>query len=146
MNPQIIDGLKIMLSDMYILYIKTKNFHWNVTGPRFGPLHAMFEKQYEALDESIDEVAERIRALGAFSPGSCSEFQKYSSIKESTEFGSSADEMVAELADDHERMGEELSKFASKLDDLDDEVTAHLVLDKALWHQKMAWMLKAQAE
>jgi len=142
---EVVDGLKTMLSDMYILYIKTQNFHWNVTGPLFQPLHTMFGDQYAALALSIDDIAERIRALGEYSPGSCSEFQRHSSIREATTT-KSAEEMIAELAEDNERMGAEAASFSGKLSSLGDEVTAHMVADKATYHQKTAWMLKSQMQ
>jgi len=145
MSEQIIDGLNTMLSDTYILYIKTQNFHWNVTGPNFGPLHKMFEDQYIELRDAVDEIAERVRALGAFALGSCTDFKEHSNLSESV-LPKFANEMIEELSKDHTSLAEEAKKFASKLSELDDEVTAHLVLERAMQHQKTAWMLQSHLE
>jgi len=147
-SKEIIEGLQALLSDTYILYIKTQNFHWNVTGPHFGALHKMFDDQYLELAAANDLIAERIRALGAFTSGSCAEFTKHSSLREIT--GDAGPDnalgyknMIRELEKDHAQVAKECRNFLDKLDDLDDDVTSQMVADRALAHEKAAWMLKS---
>jgi starvation-inducible DNA-binding protein len=99
----IADGLSRLLADSYTLYVKTHNFHWNVTGPMFQPLHAMFEEQYTELATAVDEIAERIRALGFPAPGSFSEFTRLSSVKEAVGVPNAQD-MIRQLVDGHETL------------------------------------------
>ena len=100
-NAQVIASLKKLLSSSYLLYTKTHNFHWNVTGPMFTTLHNLFEQQYTEYAAAVDEIAERIRALGDFAPGSFTEFKKFSVIDEDTE-RRSATEMIQILVADSE--------------------------------------------
>lgn len=142
--PEIVRALQTLLSDTYILYIKTQNFHWNVTGPHFGALHKMFDDQYLELATANDLIAERIRAVGGFAAGSCGEFLRYTHLSE-TAGDETPDHlgMIKELEEDHTQMAAECREFLEKLDDFDDEVTAQLVADRALVHERAAWMLGA---
>ena len=100
-RKEIVDGLSLLLADSYTLYLKTHNFHWNVTGPMFQTLHGMFELQYNELALAVDLIAERIRALGFFSPGSYSEFGRLTSIKEASGTPH-AKEMIQQLMEGQE--------------------------------------------
>lgn len=143
--PEIVRALQVLLSDTYILYIKTQNFHWNVTGPHFGALHKMFDDQYLELAAANDLIAERIRAVGGFAAGSCGEFLRHTHLQETAGGSGGPDHvgMIRGLHDDHTQIAEECREFLEKLDDFDDEVTAQLVADRALAHEKTAWMLGA---
>jgi len=139
----VIKGLKTFLSDTYILYIKTQNFHWNVEGPNFGPLHQLFEDQYIDLRDAADLVAERIRALGSYSPGSCKEFGAEAGVREALGNGAKSPEaMLQELARDNRMMANNGRDFARELQKLD-EATAHIILDRVVVHEKAAWMLES---
>jgi starvation-inducible DNA-binding protein len=142
-NPGIIaDALSRYLANSYSLYLKTQNFHWNVTGPNFQALHTMFEEHYTELAAAVDEIAERIRALGVKAPGSFSAFAKLADIAEAGE-NVAASDMVAQLASDHQtmsRMGRELLALAGKESD---EVTCGLIAARMEIHEKTAWMLRS---
>ncbi len=141
----IADGLSRLLADSYTLYLKTHNYHWNVTGPMFTTLHLMFEEHYTELATAVDDIAERIRALGAFAPGSYKDFAILSTVEEADGVPAAMD-MVAHLAADHEtvvRTAREVIKIAGAADD---EVTAGLVTDRMTIHEKTAWMLRALLE
>src|SRR6266404_1348661 len=100
---EIADSLSQLLADTYTLYLKTQNFHWNVKGPHFYSLHKMFEEQYQELAAAVDEIAERIRALGSYTPASFSQFASLSSLKEATS-EINADTIIQKLLKDHEAM------------------------------------------
>lgn len=141
----IADGLSRLLADTYTLYLKTHYFHWNVTGPMFNTLHLMFETQYTALALAVDEIAERIRALGFPAPGSYSQFAKLSTVKEATEVPS-AEEMIAQLVKDQEavtRTAREVFPLAEKASD---EPTADLLTQRMQIHEKTAWMLRSMLQ
>lgn len=138
----IAEGLSRLLADTYTLYLKTHNFHWNVTGRMFNTLHLMFEEQYNALALAVDEIAERIRALGFPAPGSYSQYAKLSSVKEETGVPS-AEEMIAQLVKDQEavvRTARELLPLAEKAGD---EPTVDLLTQRMQIHEKTAWMLRS---
>ena len=135
-------GLKNLLSDSYTLFVKTHHFHWNVTGPMFNTLHTMFEEQYNDLFMAGDLIAERIRSLGEFAPGSFAQFKELSSIEESTEV-LPAMKMVQALVNDHEtivRVARQVQKVAAEAND---ESTADLVTERLRVHEKTAWMLRS---
>ena len=138
----IADGLSRLLADSYTLYLKTHNFHWNVTGPMFTTLHLMFEEHYTELATAVDEIAERIRALGAFAPGSYKEYAALSTVKEADGVPS-AMEMVATLAQDHETVVRTAREVLALSGDADDEVTGGLLGDRMAIHEKTAWMLRS---
>ncbi|MHB2026854.1 MAG: Dps family protein [Elusimicrobiota bacterium] len=135
--------LNSLLSDEYLLYTKTRNFHWNVTGPQFSDLHKFFEDQYEELDGIIDETAERARALGETALGSMAEFLKNSRLKERTGVSPEAAKMIAELLGDHESVIRSLRadlEIAARLGDMG---TSDFLTGLMERHEKMAWMLRA---
>jgi starvation-inducible DNA-binding protein len=140
----VVDVLTTLLADEVTLYIKTRNFHWNVEGSDFGELHKFFEAQYEELDEIMDEVAERIRALGSYAPGSLGEFSKAARLKESKGGKLSAKDMLATLLDDHEatvrNLRDGIDVVAAKPGDKGTEDFLTGLLEQ---HEKMAWMLRA---
>lgn len=141
-NHNAIDGLSLMLADTYVLYLKTQNFHWNVTGPHFSALHKMFEDQYRQLAEAVDVIAERIRALKAPAPASFTQFLKLASLEEADN-NLSADEMVQELLNDHESIAKSISKLFVIMQQCGDEVTLDMLIERKNEHDKTAWMLRS---
>ena len=141
----IADGLGHVLADSYALYLKTHNFHWNVTGPMFQTLHTMFEEQYIELATAIDEVAERIRSLGAFAPGSFSTYAELSSIKEEKGVPA-AKEMIAQLVSGHETVIKTARSLYPLCDSSSDDATADLLTARIRVHEKTAWMLRSLLE
>ena len=138
----IADGLKKLLADTYTLYLKTQNFHWNVTGITFAQLHLLFETQYTELAQAIDVVAERIRALGFFAHASFREFQSLTSIKESTEIPN-AREMIHQLVNDQEAVIKTARSVFGIAKVADDDVTLDLLISRMNVHEKTAWMLRS---
>ncbi len=141
-RKHIAEGLSHVLADTYTLYLKTHNFHWNVTGPQFNTLHLMFETQYTELASAVDEIAERIRALGFPAPGSYREYTKLSSIPEA-EGVPAAEEMIRQLVEGHEAVTRTARKFFPVADDAQDEPTADLLTQRMQTHEKTAWMLRS---
>ncbi len=142
-RAKIADGLSHVLADSYTLYLKTHNFHWNVTGPMFNTLHTMFETHYNELALAVDEIAERIRALGHFAPGTYKAFAKLSSIDEAPESPPEAMAMVKALAEGHEAVARTARKIFSTVEDAGDEVSVDLLVGRMQYHEKTAWMLRA---
>ncbi len=141
-RQEIAKGLSNVLADSYTLYLKTHKFHWNVTGPYFTSLHLMFEEHYTELATAVDEIAERIRALGVNAPGSYQEFAKLSSIKE--EVGTpDYKEMIKQLVEGHEAIVRTARTTLLKANEASDEVTASLLADRMTVHEKTAWMLRS---
>ncbi len=138
----IAEGLARLLADTYTLYLKTHNFHWNVTGPQFNSLHLMFETQYTEQALAVDLIAERIRALGEPAPGSYSAFAKLSTIKEADGVPK-ADEMVRILAEDQLAVVRTARAVFPLADEARDEPTADLLTQRMQVHEKTAWMLRA---
>ena len=138
----ITDGLSRLLADTYTLYLKTHNYHWNVTGPQFNTLHTMFETQYTELALAVDVIAERLRALGAWAPGSYSDFARLSTVKEATGIPA-AEAMVAELAADQATVVRTARALFPAVDAAGDEPTADLLTQRMQMHEKTAWMLRA---
>ncbi len=141
-NTSVAQGLAKVLADAYTLYLKTHNFHWNVTGANFNALHTMFETQYTDLALAVDELAERIRALGEFAPGSYREFSELSSIDEATGRTKALD-MVRMLADDNEAICETMKTVIGTAESAGDVPTADMLIARIQIHQKNAWMLRA---
>ena len=135
-------GLSKLLADSYSLYLKTHNYHWNVTGPQFNSLHTMFETQYTELAAAVDEIAERIRALGHLAPGSYTEFAKLSSIKDGDNT-KSANEMIKDLVEGQEAVVRTCREMFPAVDDSGDEPTADLLTTRMQLHEKNAWMLRS---
>ena len=141
----IADGLSHLLADTYTLYLKTHNYHWNVTGPMFNTLHLMFETQYNELALAVDLVAERIRALGYPAPGSYAQFAKLSVIKESQSVPS-AEDMIADLVKGQETVAKTARKIFPVAEKASDESTTDLLTQRMQVHEKTAWMLRAMLE
>jgi starvation-inducible DNA-binding protein len=145
-RKKIVETLNMRLSDEYVLYTKTRKYHWNVIGPRFHQLHELFKEQYEILDEMIDEIAERARQLGGKSLGTLDEFARNSSINEEPGQNPDAQTMISNLLNDHETVIKTLRKNADEAEELEDMVTNDFFLEAAQKHEKMAWMLRAHLE
>lgn len=138
----IAESLKHVLADTYLLYLKTQNFHWNVTGPHFNSLHTMFETQYNALALAADEIAERIRALGFYAPGSFEQYTKLANIKEATTVPSDQ-AMLEILLRDHETLIKSLARTLSIAEEANDQPTVDLATQRMQDHEKTAWMLQS---
>jgi starvation-inducible DNA-binding protein len=138
----IAQGLSHLLADTYTLYVKTHNFHWNVTGPQFNTLHQMFETQYTELATAVDEIAERIRALGEPAPGSYAQFSRLTRIKE-VEGQLKAEDMIEQLARDQEAVVRTAREVFPAADGAHDEPTADLLTQRMQVHEKAAWMLRS---
>nr|WP_297800774.1 Dps family protein [Arenimonas sp. GDDSR-1] len=141
-RKHIAQGLSHLLADSYTLYLKTHNFHWNVTGSMFNTLHTMFMAQYNELWLSLDEIAERIRALDHFAPGSGAQYAKLSSIKEETGIPAWK-EMVGQLVDGHEICARTAREAFRRADEANDQPTADLATTRMQAHEKTAWMLRS---
>ncbi|HEX7998139.1 MAG TPA: Dps family protein [Pyrinomonadaceae bacterium] len=139
---EIADGLSRLLADTYTLYLKTHNFHWNVTGPMFQTLHLMFEQQYNELALAVDLIAERIRALGFPAPATYSAFARLSSIKED-EGVPNATEMIRLLVEGQETVVRTARSIFPVVDQSHDEPTADLLTQRMQVHEKTAWMLRS---
>ena len=142
---QIAEGLARLLADSYTLYLKTHNFHWNVTGPMFSTLHALFEEHYTELATAVDEIAERIRALGVAAPGSYKQFSQLSSIEEETGVPT-AEEMIAQLVQGQEAVVRTARSIFPAVDAAHDEPSADLLTQRMQIHEKNAWMLRSLLE
>ncbi|MFC7515203.1 Dps family protein [Herbaspirillum sp. GCM10030257] len=141
----IVDGLSRLLADTYTLYLKTHNFHWNVTGPMFQTLHLMFETQYTELADAVDVIAERIRALGSFAPGTYGDFARLSTINE-PDGVPNAQEMIRQLVQDQEAVIRTARSMFKVLEQANDEPTADLLTQRMQIHEKTAWMLRSLLE
>jgi starvation-inducible DNA-binding protein len=140
---QAVKLLSAILADQHVLYAKTRNFHWNLTGHRFHTLHAFFETQYEALALAIDKTAERIRMLGAASPGSMKEFLALATLQETPGALVNGDHAIGALRDDHEAAARELRKAVEALDTAGDAGTADFITGLLQSHEEAAWMLRS---
>jgi len=146
-RKKLVETLNMRLCDEYVLYTKTRKYHWNIVGPRFSQLHEFFEEQYEVIDEMIDEVAERARQLGGKSLGTLDEFVRHSSINEDPGQNPDAQTMISNLLKDHEVIIKTLRKNADEADEeYDDMATNDFFLEAVQKHEKMAWMLRAHLE
>ena len=144
-QSNMIQNLKSLLADSYSLYIKTQNYHWNVTGPHFKALHVLFEEQYTDLAVAIDTIAERIRSLGEKAPGTFRAYQEMSEIKDGDE-NARASVMVKDLAEDQQKILETLKIVLQSAQEVGDEVTIGLVVDRMTFHEKSHWMLISSLE
>lgn len=143
----VVEILHTVLANEFVLYTKTRNYHWNVVGPQFTELHKFFEEQYEALNGIVDEVAERARALGGRSLGTVAEFSKYTRLKENPGTQPSARKMIEDLLGDHEAVVRHLRKdLETCADKYGDTGTENFLTDLLNRHEKMAWMLRAHVE
>lgn len=140
--PKTTETLRTLLADTYALLVKTHNYHWNVTGPEFHTLHEMFDEQYHDLFETVDLLAERIRALGAKAPGSFAEFMDLSQIQEGNS-SFSAHDMVADLLKSHQMMIDALSSSVKIAEDEEDIGSEDIFINRQKSHEKTRWMLEA---
>jgi len=138
----VIAGLNGLLADSFMLYVKTHGFHWNVVGPRFYQLHKLFEEQYTALWEALDELAERLRALGARAPGSFAEFVKLTALREESHDVSAVD-MIRQLLEGHRDLAHRALHLVEAADAAGDAGTADLATIRGEAHDKAAWMLES---
>ena len=141
-RKEIAGGLSRLLADSYTLYLKTHNYHWNVTGPLFNTLHTMFEQQYTELATAVDEIAERIRALGHPAPGSYKAFAALTAIEEEDAVPS-AEEMIRQLVLGQETVVRTAREVFPLADKAHDEPTADLLTQRMQLHEKNAWMLRS---
>ena len=141
----IAEGLSRVLADTYTLYLKTHNYHWNVTGPMFNALHLMFEEQYTEMAAAVDEIAERIRTLGVNAPGSYKAFSKLTEIEEETDVPS-AEEMVRQLVIGQETVVRTARNAFSAAERASDEPTIDLLTQRMQVHEKNAWMLRSMID
>lgn len=144
-RKEIAEGLSRLLADTYTLYLKTHNFHWNVTGPMFQTLHLMFETQYTELALAVDLIAERIRALGFPAPGSYSDYARLSSIPEATGVPK-AEDMIRQLVEGQEAVARTARSVFPTVEQVNDEPTADLLTQRLQVHEKAAWMLRSLLE
>ncbi|MBX3129367.1 MAG: DNA starvation/stationary phase protection protein [Polyangiaceae bacterium] len=144
-REEIAGGLSHVLADTYTLYLKTHNFHWNVTGPMFQTLHVMFETQYDELALAVDLIAERIRALGLPAPGTYKQFAKLSAIQEEDEVPSAKD-MIRLLVQGHETVARTSRKAFKAAEKVSDQPTCDLLTQRMQVHEKTAWMLRSLLE
>jgi starvation-inducible DNA-binding protein len=141
----VIEAMNRLLADSYTLYLKTHNFHWNVTGPMFTTLHTLFETEYTELALAVDEIAERLRALGAHAPGSYAEFSRITAIKEAVGVPP-ATEMVRQLVHDQVLVGQAAQAVIKAAQRAGDDATADLGTRRTQVHEKNAWMLRSHLE
>jgi starvation-inducible DNA-binding protein len=144
-RARIAEGLSRLLADSYTLYLTTHNFHWNVTGPMFNTLHLMFEAQYNELALAVDQIAERIRALGFPAPGTYKAFQKLTSLSEPAGVPN-AQEMIRQLVLGQEAVIRTARSIAPLADKASDEPTLDLLTQRMQVHEKTAWMLRSLLE
>lgn len=140
------EGLSRLLADTYTLYLTTHNFHWNVTGPMFNTLHAMFMTQYTELWGAVDPIAERIRSLGHHAPGSYTQFAQLSSLPDAPVEPPKAMDMVRVLVAGHEAVARTARSLFPIADKADDEPTADLLTQRLTVHEQTAWMLRSLLE
>lgn len=141
-RKQIADQLSKLLADSYVLYLKTHNFHWNVEGPMFTTLHVMFMEQYTELWNALDLIAERIRALGHYAPGSYKQFARMTSIEESEDVPRAQD-MIRQLLQGHEAIARTARESFHAAEKGNDEATMDLLTQRIQLHEKTAWMLRS---
>lgn len=145
MNNKIILRLEVTLADTYAIYLKTQNYHWHVRGPQFKSLHELFEGQYKELAEAVDQVAERLLMMGHKAPATFSEFNHLKTIKDG-DSSLSANQMVSELAADHNVLVRDLNQAIQLAQENNDEGTVSLLSERIAAHQKAHWMLAASAQ
>ena len=139
-------GLSKLLADTYTLYLTTHNFHWNVTGPMFNTLHAMFMEQYTELWNAVDPIAERIRSLGHYAPGSYAEYGRLATISDAPTEPPKALDMVRVLVEGHEAVARTAREMFPLADEAGDEPTADLLTQRLTVHEQTAWMLRSLLE
>ncbi|HYE46552.1 MAG TPA: Dps family protein [Caulobacter sp.] len=141
-NSETVEGLTKVLADSYAAYMKTHGYHWNVRGPNFSSYHALFMSQYTEMWTALDEIAERIRALGALAPQGYATFANLTSIKDGDP-EQPAEGMIRELMRDHETVASTARKVLKQAEEAGDDVTVDLLTQRLAAHEKHAWMLRA---
>ncbi len=141
-REKIAEGLSRLLADSYTLYLKTHNFHWNVTGPMFTIIHEMTEQHYTELATAVDDIAERIRALGVYAPGSYAQFAELTSIKEETNVPN-ANDMIKQLVAGHEQVVKTARGVFQLAEEASDESSCDILTQRMQLHEKTAWMLRS---
>jgi len=144
-NKAVVGAASELLANTYTLYLKTQNYHWNVTGPMFNTLHSLFEQQYTELAQAADEIAERIRALGEYAPGSYAEFAKLATIEEAKP-DTRAGDMVRKLTEDHALLAQTAKALIDAGTEAGDDVSVDLGVRRMDFHQKNGWMLRSHLE
>lgn len=140
----VVDALNLLLADEHVLYIRTRNYHWNVTGPRFNDLHKVFEAQYEQLAEIVDEVAENVRQFGGFTLGTMTEYTKVARLKEAPGHIPDEDGMLRDLLEGHEAIIRQLRTDIDKaMDEYEAQEAADFLIGVVEQHNKIAWMLRS---
>lgn len=145
-SRQMVNMLNTLLADEHVLYIKTRNYHWNVSGIHFHTLHALFEEQYDALKLMADEIAERTRKLGGFAIGSMRAFSQHTRLEEAPDTQMTAEAMLADLLEDHEQTIRALRKDIDLAAELGDEGTTDMLIGIMRNHESMAWMLRSSLQ
>ncbi|MEO1250989.1 MAG: Dps family protein [Pseudomonadota bacterium] len=145
-RKSVAEALNATLADTYSLYMKTHAYHWNVTGPQFQTLHVMFEEQYREMWAALDEVAERVRALGVFAPTSGKQFADLSVIDSADTTPPPATDMIARLLADHETLIKRAREGLAIAEDAGDAASADLLTVRIQTHEKTAWMLRAMTQ
>lgn len=145
-RKEVAECLSHLLAETYVLQLKTQYYHWNVTGPSFAGLHSLFEQQYTALAASVDEVAERIRALGHAAPGTLREFSAGATIKEDKALPASWQDMVKNLQEANETVVRRTRDWLGSVQEAGDEASADLLIRRIQEHEKAAWMLRAHLQ
>ncbi len=143
-TKQMVDELNHILGDTFVLYFKTHAYHWNVEGPHFDALHKLFGDQYTEMWTAMDDIAERIRALGDYAPMNVTDLMKPSDLKSAKKTIKAMD-MVKDLAKDHETISKHIATAIEKASEVGDEVTADMLIARQTIHDKTAWMLNATA-
>lgn len=143
-NTAVVDSLRHVLADSFTLYFKTHAYHWNVTGPQFKTLHDLFEEQYTEMWTAIDEIAERIRMIGAMAPHSVQDMMRDSDLNEATDIPAAMD-MVKDLAQDHATLARHLKPAIQAASDVGDDATEDFLIARLAVHEKAAWMLRSLA-
>jgi len=142
---EVVEALSRLLADSYTLYLKTHNYHWNVTGPMFNTLHTLFETEYTELALAVDEIAERVRTLGAPAPGSYAEFARLTRVKEGQP-GTKALDMVRDLGADQTILADAARAVVEAAEAAGDQASADLGVRRIDVHEKNAWMLRSHLE
>lgn len=145
-RKSVAEALNATLADTYALYMKTHAYHWNVTGPRFHQLHIMFEEQYREMWAALDEIAERVRALGVFAPSSGKSMAELAAIENADATPPAADKMVENLLKDHETLINRAREGLSTAEEAGDAGSVDLLTVRIRSHEKTAWMLRAMTE
>lgn len=145
-RQEVAKELSGFLASTYMLYLKTLYYHWNVTGPNFVGLHGLFEEHYNDLHAAGDELAERVRALGHFTPGTVKEFNKFSEIQDDDSLPKNADIMVKNLLDAHQTCSKQARSVLETAEKAGDEVTVDMMVERMTAHDKAAWMLRSIIE